>query len=590
MACIIRLIISLSGVFPFACSLFAKMPSQLVYRHVEDGAPRSVDPLNIQNTYANSIVTAVYDTLFEYKYLKQPFELKANLASSMPQISDDGLVYTIKLLPGVHFADDPAFKGGKGREVTAKDFVYSIKRHFIKVNRSNGKWLWQGKIKGLDKWGNESQDISKEVEGLKAVDRYTVQVSLVKPFPQFLYTLALGYAAVVPKEAVDTYGKQISVHPVGSGPFFLRSLSSTKAVLEKNPSYRKEVFDLKQHGYEQKMHGSAGIAKLAGKTLPLVDRVEISYIKQPSSLWNSLTKGNEIQYGWVPAVQLDQVLETKQPLKLKKKFADSFHMRVASDFGYVYMEFNMNHPQIGYHQDPKENKRNHALRCAIRKGFDWQNRIDRMYHGIGQAFPGIIPPGVDGYDPSLSRQSVELDVDGAKKILKKNGWDAKSLPVLFYSGVNSVDFRKFFDQFRSWMVRIGYPKEKVKLKTFATFGDYSKAIKDGQLMTHSMGWGLDYPDAENVLQLYYGPNKSPGSNSSNFNNPMYDAIYQKASSMQPSKERTELYKKANQILIDECVVVAGFSRTRVHLWHKNVAMYPTREVLGNYFKYVGVTM
>ncbi|NRA44875.1 MAG: hypothetical protein HRU09_07970 [Oligoflexales bacterium] len=588
MVLILKLLIGLCWISVTASAALPAQKDELVYRHVEDGAPSSVDPLHIQNTYANSLVTAIYDTLYEYKYLKQPFELKPNLAASMPKVSEDGLVYTFKLKSGVKFTDDPAFKDGKGREVVAEDFVYSLKRHFIKSNRSNGKWLWQGRIKGLDKWGQESGGYQKEVDGIKALDRFTVQVTLVKPFPQFLYTLALGYAAIVPREADEKYGKQISVHPVGSGPFVLESLSSTKAVLVKNSAYRKEIFDIELHGYEEAKHGSTGIAKLSGKQLPLVDQVEVSYIKQPSSLWNSFTKGNEIQYGWVPTVQLDQVLASRQPLKLKKDFSDRFHMRVASDFGYVYLEFNMNDSSIGYHKDPEQNKRNHALRCAIRKGFDWQNRIDRMYHGIGEAFPGIIPPGVDGFDPSLSRESVELDVNGAKQLLKKHNWNAKTLPNLYYSGVNSVDFRKFFVQFRSWMSRIGYPKEKVKLKTFATFGDYSKAIKDGRLMTHSMGWGLDYPDAENVLQLYYGPNKSPGSNSSNFNNSEYNEIYRQASAMQPSVKRTELYKKANKILIDECVVIAGFSRTRVHLWHKNVSMYPTREVLGNYFKYVNV--
>ena len=589
MTFLIKLFMGICWVSIFALTAHAALAPELIYRHVEDGSPGSLDPINIQNTYANSLVIAIYDTLYEYKYLKRPFELKPSLATAMPKVSDDGLVYRIKIRSGVRFADDPAFKGGKGREVVAEDFIYSLKRHFIQANRSNGKWLWQGKIKGLDKWANESGDFDKFVEGLKSLDRHTIQVTLVKPFPQFLYTLALGYAALVPREAVEKYGKQISVHPVGSGPFMLETLTSTKAVLRKNPGFRSEIFDLKNHGYEPSKHGSKGLEKLSGKILPIVDKVEVSFIKQPSSLWNSFTKGNEIQYGWVPALQLDHVLKSKSPPRLKGEFATKFHMRVASDFGFVYMEFNMNNPNIGYHKDAKQNQRNHALRCAIRKGFDWQNRIDRMYYGIGQAFPGVIPPGVDGFDPTLSRDSVELDIKGAKHLLSTNGWNADTLPALYYSGVNSVDFRKFFVQFRSWMVKIGYPKDKIKLKTFATFGDYSKAIKSGLLMTHSMGWGLDYPDAENVLQLYYGPNKSPGSNSSNFNNPEYNEIYRKASVMQPSVERTELYKKANKILIDECVVIAGFSRTRVHLWHKNVSMYPTRDVLGNYFKYVGIT-
>ena len=137
------------------------------------------------------------------------------------------------------------------------------------------------------------------------------------------------------------------------------------------------------------------------------------------------------------------------------------------------------------------------------------------------------------------------------------------------------------------MKKINYPKSKIKLQTFASFADYIKAVRQRKLMTHQMGWGLDYPDAENVLQLYYGPNESPGSNSANYKNKAYDEIYKKISTMQASQERTKFYKQANKMLIEDCVVISGFSRTRVHLWHKNILMYPNRDVLGNYFKYIG---
>ncbi len=104
----------------------------------------------------------------------------------------------------------------------------------------------------------------------------------------------------------------------------------------------------------------------------------------------------------------------------------------------------------------------------------------------------------------------------------------------------------------------------------------------------SMAWGLDYPDAENTLQLFYGPNRSPGSNSSNYNNPKYNALYEKSSVMQPSPERTAIYQEMNQMLVDDCVGLGSFSRTSVDLWHKSAVMWPQKSVIGNYFKYVDV--
>ena len=79
-------------------------------------------------------------------------------------------------------------------------------------------------------------------------------------------------------------------------------------------------------------------------------------------------------------------------------------------------------------------------------------------------------------------------------------------------------------QFRGWMLKIGYPRNKIKMKTFATFGDYSKAMKQKKIMFMSQGWAMDYPDSENLMQLFYGPNSSPGSNYANYKNPEFMVI------------------------------------------------------------------
>jgi oligopeptide transport system substrate-binding protein len=126
-------------------------------------------------------------------------------------------------------------------------------------------------------------------------------------------------------------------------------------------------------------------------------------------------------------------------------------------------------------------------------------------------------------------------------------------------------------------------------KTYATFGDISRAWKRNQLPLVTKGWGLDYPDAENTLQLFYGPNGSPGSNDANWENAEFDRLYDQSSVMQPSAERTALYRRMNQIVIDDCVAMTGLSRTRIYLWHKNVIAVPDREILGGFWlKYADV--
>lgn len=559
-----------------------------VLKYAGGSSPRTLDPVQSGTQYSNAIVTAVYDTLYQYKYFKTPYELEPDLAAAMPKVSADGLTYTIKIKQGVHFIDDPAFKDGKGREVTAKDFVYSIKRSFDSKNRAQGKWLWAGKIEGLDQWGKDGADYSKSVAGLKALDRYTIQIKLTQPYPQFIYTLAMGFSGVVPHEAVAKYGKQFGIHPVGSGPFELKSTNSTKTVMVRNPKYRKEVFDLKREGYDPKTQSRAGAKALQGKTLPIADRVEVSWIQEPSAAWNSFTKGNEVVNGNVDVDQMNEVLASKDPIKLKPKYAKKYNYLVHREAGFVYNIFNFDNDYFGYSKNPKTNAQNKALRCAIVKSFSWPQRISRFYLGIGHAYPGFIVPGTEGFDPNMDKASITQDIAGAKKLLKENGWNKHNLPVIRYPAMSSSRDRQFYEQFRGNLIKIGYPKNKIKLKTYATFGDFNRALKNSKTMLAPMGWGLDYPDAQNTLQLFYGPNRSPGSNSANYNNPKFNKLYEQTASMQPSPERTALYKKMNNILVNDCVGIGSFSRTHISLWHKNIVMWPNNDFLGDKFKYIDI--
>jgi len=571
------------------CALLASSAhAEKVFKYSENGVAANLDPTQANTVYDSMILKNIYDTPFTYLYLKRPYELAPQLAESMPSVSRDGLTYTFKIKKGARYADDPCFKDGKGREVVAEDFVYGMKRHFDPAARSRNTWLWKDRIVGLDEWG-KSPNYAKEVEGLQATDKYTIRIKLKKPYPQLLYTLAMVPAGFVPKEAVEKYGKEFGIKPVGSGPFRLESFNTKKAVLVRNPNYREEKLDLKAEGYEEALHGQYGLKELDGKRLPLVDKVEVHFFDNPMPRWASFTKGTEIMSAGVPPELLQSVTLSTNPVKLKPEFDKKYFWKSSTEFGLVYTNFNMDDPRVGASSDPKVNEKNKALRCAIRKGFNWAERIRKFYYGIGEAFPGIIPPGIDGYDAAMSKESITNDIEGAKKLLADAGWTAKDLPQIDDGGVASTLNQQFFEQFRGWMLKIGYPREKIKALTYATFGDYSKAMKERKVVMHGLGWAIDYPDSENLLQLFYGPNESPGSNSANYKNPKYDELYKKSSVMQPSAERTAIYKQMNQMLVDDCVTIAGFSRTGIGLWHKNVLMYPDRDVLGGaFFKYVGM--
>ncbi len=556
--------------------------SDTVYRHSMDGAPNNLDPARASTIYANFLAVNLYDTLYRYKYLARPYQLEPNLAQNLPQVSADGLTYTIRIKPGVHFIDDPVFPAGKGRLVNARDFVYSIKRHFDPETRAQGAWLWQKRIVGLDEWKENGSDYEQEVTGLRALDDRTIQIRLISPYPQFIHTLTQGFSAIVPPEAVAFYGKELAVHPVGSGPYRLASFNTASAVMLRNKGFRQEPFSLENEGYDPARQSSYGLQHLQGLLPPFMDRIEVEFIAEDAARWNAFIAG-ELDFVKTPVSQFDQVLQSRDPPVLKPALAENFHFQASLESGFVHTDFNMDDPRIGYHPDPGQNARNKALRCAIIQAFDWEKRNEIFYYGIGQVFAGIIPPLAPEFDPDQDKTAISRDLNAALDLLRNHGWNAGNLPDLEIGFTSSVTERQMFEQFRSFMADIGYPRDKIHPLTFATYGDYAQAYLNREVMLMTIGWTMDYPDAENTIQLFYGPNASPGSNSANYDNEEFNRLYRASSTMQASPDRTTMYREMNRIVIEDCATISGISRKLILLWRRDLAMLPDRSFLGGHF-------
>ena len=554
-----------------------------VYRHAIDGAPSSLDPAHAIDIYAATVVKNLYDTLYRYKYLARPYELTPNLAAAMPRVSDDGLVYEIPLRDDVRFADDPAFPDGEGRVVTAHDVVYSLKRHFDPATRSRGAWLWRGRIAGLPRDGADFS-ADADVAGLRALDEHTVEIRLTEPYPQFTHTLAMALSGIVPREAVDAYGTAFGIHPVGSGPFTLARLDETIAVLEPNDAFDRGRVDLQREGYRPDEHGRLGLEGIDDRKYPFLDRLEIHFIAEPTARWTSFRSPDGVDLVMVPPEMADQVLESRQPPTFKPEITDRYQTHAGPEAGMVFYGFNLDNPQIGYAEDPGREARNRQLRCAMRDAFDWEARNEAFYHGLGEIFPGAIPPVLAAYDASLGETSVERDVASARARMQAAGWTGDNLPELVYGLEANIDQRQMFEQFRAWMEQaIAFPARKLLPRSYASFGEYARAIGTREIDIFLIGWTLAYPDAQYSLQLFYGPNAAPGANSMNYDNPEFDRLFEKASRMPPGAERTALYRRLNRMVIDDCVIIGSLSRTRLHLWKPRVRMLPDREMVGGFF-------
>ena len=548
-----------------------------------DDAPVSLDPGRSSTLYSEFIVVNAYDTLFRYKYLARPYELTTNLAVSMPEISTDGLVYTIRIKQGVHFVDDPAFAQHKGRELTADDVVYSIKRHFDPASKSQGAWLWRDRISGLDDWKTSGSDYQQPVDGLKALDRYTLQIRLNRPYPQILHTLAMGFAAIVPVEAVRYYGDKLATHTVGSGPYRVTEFNSTTAVLQRNPTFRKEKVDLEAEGIGEHINGDYGLNAISGQVVPMLDQIRIDFVSEPMPRWASFIKDSEIKLASIPTQMFNQVLTQTTPvLKVAPSFDKKYQVLLEPSSSLLHYDFNMLDQDFGRHENNDRDARNTALRCAIKHAVNLDEQNEKLYAGLASVYTGVILPSMKAFMERPPGSKGPFNPELSRKLLGDAGWNAENLPVLDFGTTSSVHSRQTFELFKSWLVDVGYPADKIQLKTYPSVGAFYKAISESKLNFWFTGWTLDYPDAENILQLFYGPNASPGSNSSNYLNEQYDKLFESARFMLPSPERSDLYRQMNTLLQDDCITIAGLSSAHLHAWHRDVIAYPDRDIVGGF--------
>ena len=258
---------------------------------------KGLDPAKAGDVASSMVVGRVYEGLLEYSYLDRPYHLQPMLASAMPEVSADGLTYTFHIRKGIFFQDDPCFPSGKGRELTAEDFVYSIKRVADPKNASSGYWAFNGRIAGLDEFraassGDRPTDYNAPVEGLHAPDRYTFQIQLKEPYPQLLWILAMNYAFAVPREAVEFYGSDFINHPVGTGPYILAKSKSNYCIeFVRNPKWaetgRVELYPSTGSAEAR----AAGLLEDAGKPVPFIDRIVQYVVDDPATQWMMFLTG-----------------------------------------------------------------------------------------------------------------------------------------------------------------------------------------------------------------------------------------------------------------------------------------------------------
>ncbi len=539
---------------------------------------KGMDPAQADDLYAGNMVHLVYESLYQYHYLKRPYQIVPNLAAALPEISADGKTYTIKIKQGVLFQDDASFKASscKGRELVADDIVYSLKRLADPKTVSSGWWVLEGKIVGLDDWRAASTkagttDYSAPVAGLKAVDRYTVQIQLVQRNYQFIYGLAMPFTGIVPREAVEAYGKEFLNHAVGTGPFKLTEYNpAAKLVFAKNPTYRDETYPSEGEAGDQEK----GLLADAGKKLPFADKLVYTIYVESQPQWLTFMKGG-LDATSIPKDNYAQAVTPTQGLTDEmKKLGVELHRSPSLDV--THETFNMADPVIG---------KNKLLRQALSTAYDPVPLLELFYNNRAIAAQGPIPPGLAGYDPAFKSPYRQFSVEKAKELLAKAGYPGgKGLAPIDYATVSSSTSRQMNEYFQKQMAAIGV---QVKFNTYS-WPEFQAAIKNRKGQMWGFAWGADYPDAENFLQLFYSKNTSPGPNDSNYSNPEFDRLYEKSLTLADSPERTALYVKMAQMVVEDCPWIMGVHRLNYGLTQKWLKNYKYHDIQHGIAKYLRV--
>lgn len=535
---------------------------------------KGMDPAGAQDLYSSNEIMRVYEPLLQYHPLKRPYVLEPLLAEALPTVSKNNLVYTFKIRKGVKFHDSEVFSEGKGREVKAKDFEYSLKRLADPRVQSTGWWILENRVKGLDEWRKKLTD-SKEptnydevVEGLKAIDDYTLQIELKAPYPQLLYALAMPYGAVVAKEAVDKYGAEFINYAVGTGPFVLDSFKPTDMIVyKKNPNYWEATYPTEGEAGDKEI----GLLEDAGKKIPFVDGINVRVIVETQPLWLHFLRG-EIDSAGVPKDNFKSTflpIDAAKPmtydnLKLNDELTGKgITMATAIAMDFTYTAFNTQSKDFPQLKDKR-------VRQAISLALDDRAVIEKFYNGMGTPAQTPIPPGVNGYDPEYKNPYRSNDLEKARKLLADAGFPGgKGFPELPYDTTADATSRQMFDLQSQQLDRIG-----IKLKAVSnTWPKLMERVQNRQTQLWGIAWGADYPDAENFLQLFYGPNAQPGGmNGSYYQNKEFDRLFEQARILPDSPVRTEMYKKLGRMIAEDTPVVMGAHRISVvlrHPWIKN---------------------
>jgi ABC-type transport system substrate-binding protein len=517
-------------------------------------AETSFDPHAVSDLYSRMVVVNIFDALFEYDHLARPHKLVPALAAALPEVSADFRTWTLRIRPGVMFQDDAAFSasGGKGRECTAEDVAFSFKRIYDPATRSPSISTWEENgLAGLSELRAASLaqkkpfDYAAPVAGLQVLDRHTLRIQLKDGRPRLLDDVA--NLSIMAPEVVRHYGEHIGEHPVGTGPFRLKSWRrSSRIVLERNPTYRERYYDAQPA--EGDVEGQALLARYKGRRLPMLDRVEIAIIEEAQPRWLAFLNHEHDLLYQLPPDYVAQALPGGALAPHLKRAGVKASRIAASDVNYIV--FNTEHPLVGGLDKPKV-----ALRRAIGLAYEVDREIRIARRGEAVPAHGLTVPGTFGYEEGLVSEATRFDRARAKAMLDEfgyldrngDGWreTPEGQPLVLEVLSQSDQASRALDEvFKASMDAVG-------LKVEMRVGQWSENLKNtraGRFMVWRVGSSANTPDGQGAIERAYGGSIGKG-NLARFRLPAFDAIFRRIQALPDGPERQALFREANKLAL-----------------------------------------
>lgn len=544
-----------------------------VVRLSVDNQVESLDPAKAFSDDSLVVSSQVLESLYQYHYLKRPYELQPLLADGMPQVFQKGKFIKIKLKRGVYYHDHPAFKGVK-REVVAEDFVNQFKRLALESLKSPGRGHFSGLIQGFEEYSKAVGDDWKkipsiELPGVVAHDPWTLHLQLNKPDSNINYYLALNFTVPVPWELIEYYNNELDQIMVGTGPYKYQGFRGDYYEMEKNRDYREDFYPSSGDRYANVQN----LLDSSKQRIPFVDEVRFYVTSDESERWEEFMN-KEFDLINVPKTFIPMLYDASGELNsdLRKQSVELKHFPILAN---RWLAFNMQDPVIG---------KNKHLRRAIAYGIDYKRYIKEMSQNTNLRANSLLVPGISGYRPAKDfrfRHDPELARDYLKKAAQAEGGE---LPTIIYStrgsqAINLLEAKLI----KEMLENIGLT---VKIQVLS-FSDFLRKGRAGELMFFTDVWLFDYPDGEDILQLLVSTN-FPGINKSGYRNEKADQLYGELKQTSNQDQRDKIIQQMEELVFEDLPWIPMMYESSFVVQYPHVKNYRKSSIIRNYVKYLKI--